>query len=251
MNACCLVATIMIFSDAVWRKPALQLERELRAPCVCVEHVDIPERFFNQTVVWGAPGYFDRIRHRIPAVRRRLTEQLGGSDAIGGWLALFDADIVALRNVSARFTRTFEQAPQVLVLAQQEWPCKGAHFCINGGMWAVRRSRASLAVLERAEWLITRLRIPDQDALQIATAELPAGALVLLDRERYPNGFIALSHKRRSALNAHAVHVNWLSTLECKLAWLDFFRSVRFHSLWSTGEHRAEESADKRCGVSL
>lgn len=247
MNACCLAATIMIFSDAIWRQPALQLERELRAPCVCIEHIDMPQRFFNHTVVWGAPGYFERIRHRVPAVRARLAAQIDQD----GWLALFDADIVALRNISARFTRAFQQAPAALLLAQQEYPCLGAHFCVNGGMWAVRRSRAALALLERAEWLIDRLRIPDQDALQIVAAELPPGALVLLDLERYPNGHTAMRAKRWSAQNAHAVHVNWLPTLACKLAWLDYFRSTRFHSLSSTGEQRAADSAHKRCGVSF
>lgn len=275
MNACCM-ATIMIFSDAVWRQPAMQLERELRAPGVCVAHIDMPTRYFNRTVAWGTPGYFDRIRHRIPAVRLRLQTVLAdphwqhctsqrpsalqqpaaaGEDGTGaaatGWLALFDADIVALRNVSARFTRMFASVPAAQLLVQQEWPCNSAPhtLCVNGGLWAVRRSVRGLALLERAEWLLGRLHIPDQDALQIVATEARS-AVQFLDRERYANGYTALRAAQPwSAHGAHLVHVNWLTTVECKLLWLAHFRATRFHLLskydGSAGAVRT------RCGVSL
>lgn len=259
MNVCCL-ATIMIFSDAVWRQPALQLDRELRAPGVCVEHIDMPARYFNRTVAWGAPGYFDRIRHRIPAVRLRLQTLLTDrpqpcrpqnsqtpQQPATGWLALFDADIVALRNVSARFTHAFASAPQTHLLVQQEWPCNSAPhaLCVNGGMWVARRSARALALLERAEWLLGQLRIPDQDALQIMASEA-RGEVLFLDRARYANGYTALrTASSWSAHDAHLVHVNWLATIECKLLWLAHFRATRFHLLSSHG------AMHTYCGVSL
>lgn len=261
MNAAC-VAIVLIFSDAVWRQPAVQLERELRAPTVCVEHTDMPGRYFNQTVVWGAPGYFDRIRHRIPAMRLRLqhelladqtvdkSKQTSGNEA-AGWLALFDADIAVLRNVSARFTRTFASAPQAQLLVQQEWPCSSAPhtLCVNGGLWAVRRSAHGLALLLRAERFLERLRIPDQDALQIVASE-SRDAVLFLDRERYANGYTALRSAQWSAHGAHLVHVNWLPTVECKLLWLAHFRATRFH--WLASKYDGTAGAMRsRCGVSL
>lgn len=246
MNTWC-IGIVLIFSDAVWRQPALQLERELSTPGICVEHIDMPVRYFNRTVVWGAPGYFDRIRHRIPVVRRQLQQLAPIADA---WLALFDADIVALRNVGAWFAHTFRTNAQVQLLVQQEWPCNTApiNLCVNGGLWAVRRSTAALALLERAEYLLERLRIPDQDALQIAANEVPPGAVVYLDRQRYANGYTALHAppQQWSAHGAHAIHVNWLPNVECKLAWLAHFRASRFHS------HPPTVTAVlKRCGVSF
>ena len=259
MSVACCIGTILIFSDAVWRGPAVALERELRAPCVCVEHIDLGS---NATVVWGQRGYFERIRSRLSLFRQRLQQQqllpppeaAGAADA-AGWLALFDADIVALRNVSARIQQTFVSRPHVELLAQQEWPCASAPHrpCLNGGLWAVRRSARGLALVQRAERLLDWLRITDQDALQIVAHQSLAahsGSVAFFDRQRYANGCTACGQTTAwAAHTAHLLHVNWVPSLECKLQWLAHVRKYRFHLPSSYTETTAD--LQRRCGVSL
>ncbi len=237
------LATIVIFSDLAWRHSALRLARQLETPSVCVLHIDLPH---NASVAWGSSDYFARIRQRIPVLRRLMAERIDGR----GWLGLFDADVVALRNVSARIDRLFRDAAHVDMVAQQEWPCASAPLrpCINGGVWAVRRSPRGLALLERAEYLIERLRIPDQDALDIATHNT---SVLYLDRRRYANGATALVDPSWRAHGAHLVHANWLPSVACKLAWLDYFWHTRFHSRPASKYEGTAGAMRRRCGVSL
>lgn len=227
------IGTVLIFSDSTWRPAAIQLEHELqRAPHICVEHIDIP-RYPNQTTTaarWGTADYFARIRVRLPEIHRRLLHEPLDSTR---WLALFDADIVVLRNITGRVTRTFAHAPQVHMLAQQEWPCDTAPYrlCVNGGLWFVRRSSQARDLLAHAVRVLERLHIPDQDALQLAANAAEPGAVLFLDRARYANGYVALRRPTKwSAAGAHAVHCNWLVDLRDKLKCLAHFRATRFHS---------------------
>lgn len=234
MNALCW-ATIVIFSDSVWRPSAERLARQL-APA-CVEHVDMP---LNGTEQWGSREYFRRIGARLPHMTDLMARRSDGA----GWLALFDADMVALRNVTARIERLFALHPHIEFVVQQELPCQTLPLrpCINGGLWAARRSATALAALRRATWLADHLRIPDQDALAIATADL---AVHFLDSERYANGHTVLRNCTWRAGNAHLIHMNWPCTAQWKLAWLDHFWRHRFHS--DASKYDGAAGAMRRC----
>jgi len=244
MIAAHCLAAIVIFSDLQWRQSALRLADELASPSACVLHIGMPGVYSNSSVTWGEPGYFSRIRHRLPTLRRILANNTTLSTDSAGWLAMFDADIVVLRNVTSRFSRLFRDNPAAHLLVQQEWPCQSAPLrpCVNGGLWAVRRSPQALTLLERAEALIDQLRISDQSALDIVAASTPT---IYLDRLRYANGYTMLYEPRWQSSGAHLVHVNWLFRLECKLQWLGYFRATRFHSTEPGGVNRS------RCGVSF
>lgn len=215
--------TIVIFSDLSWRQSALRLAGQLeQGKGTCVLHVELAT---NKSSDWGTREYFARIDQRLHVMQDLLAQTVGRP----GWLALFDADIVAFRNVSARIDRLFAEHPEADFVVQQETPCATLPMrpCINGGLWAARRTPRALEVLKHATWLVARLRIPDQDALTIATADRP---LAYLDSQRYANGYTALRDPHWRAHGAHLVHANWLPSIECKLAWLDYFWRTRFRA---------------------
>jgi hypothetical protein len=232
---------VVLFADERWLAAARTLTAELERYDYCVAHYvwavanrsAVCERPLcyvdDDTGVdsehWGTPLYFVRIDQRVPllaALMRRLPV-----DSRRG-LALVDADVVVQRNVLARFVRS-----NATLAIQQEWPCATAplQLCANGGFYWLRRVPAALALLARVERLMHRLRLPDQDALDVALARGRFGRAPLvvdyLDRLLYANGYTMQHDARFDAAGAHIVHVNWLPSREHKLAALRRLRANR------------------------
>jgi len=75
---------------------------------------------------------------------------------------MLDSDVAVFRHLATRF-----ESLHADVVAQREIPCKN-YFCINAGVvWYRTHSAAVLSLVERAVYLMTDLRMVDQDALQM------------------------------------------------------------------------------------
>lgn len=146
-------------------------------------------------------SYFELIGHRLAYVARLAR-------APGAYTGLFvlDSDIMLYRNVAARAERMGAD-----FVFQREQPCAEAH-CVNGGVyWLRTRDQNVLSVLDRALELMRTLRLPDQDALQLALAAQPRVAY--LPADTHPNGFVhaaaTLVGDGLRAARVHLVHANW------------------------------------------
>lgn len=168
---------------------------------------------------WGTQLYFERIDQRVPLMGALLRHLV--VDEHKG-VALIDADVVLQRNVLARFARS-----NATLVIQQEWPCPTApaQLCANGGLYWLRRTHRARSLIGRVEQLMARLRLPDQDAFDVALARGHFGAVHYLDRQRYANGYTLQHNASFDARLAHAIHVNWLPTTDQKLAWLARLRA--------------------------
>ncbi len=158
-------------------------------------------------------SFLERIGERLPTILTELRRRDQTLDIL-----VLDSDVVLQRNAGAWIQRL---QPGRRLVFQQEWPCQTAphQLCVNGGVWWAQRSNATVALLEEAVGLMTRLRLPDQDALQIVAAR-HAHKIGFLPLDRYPNGYAFLQPHLslvRGFGSLHLIHANWLRTLECKL----------------------------------
>lgn len=174
---------------------------------------------------WGSTRYFNKIDQRIHVVRDALYSlTLDHTKAV----LLLDSDVVLFRNIERHLAN--KRVYSTPMLFQQEWPCQTAPhtLCINGGVWRATRSQEAREFLNETLTLMKTLRLPDQDALEIVASRRP-GAVTLLSRSRYPNGFFATSGRFPKKLldAAHLIHANWLWNLECKRTFLDAVRRAR------------------------
>lgn len=244
---CCDIA--LLFTDETWLPLTLTVAAELkqsRGTCVAIwfwtsatnttavaacENPAVPcfiDERHGAAAVWGTARYFNKIADRLSIVL-----------AVKSWLnvrtecgvMLIDSDVALLRhNIFARETRS----GAATFVTQQEWPCATAPYrlCVNGGVWWLRRTKAGSDFLSRAVSLMTRLAIPDQDALDLAlTAEAP-GFVSYLERHRAANGYVAMRDATWSLERAHLVHANiQLASLGQKCAVLTNVRAWRDKNL--------------------
>ena len=204
----------VMFSDATWLDLTMQTAAELRPACValwlwldnnssavpwCDNNLCFVDRSASHTNDWGTGRYFSKISMRVP-IMRALIERLPLDDKRG--IALVDSDIVFFRrNALARF----EQAHTTLAI-QQERPCHSL-WCVNGGLWWVRRTEHGRRLLRSVEFIMNRLAVPDQDAFEVALAFRNV-TVHHLDAQRFPNGWTFQNNNL--IRNAHLVLLNWM-----------------------------------------
>ncbi len=161
---------------------------------------------------WGTDNYFTFIDRRLPFLRR-LHHALPLDSRRG--ILLLDADVHIRRAIGARFSRC-------MLSAQQEVPCSSKHACINGGLYRLALTAAARHFLDDAIHFAQTLRIPDQDALQLATRKLERAewhdsfvdhTICHAPADIYVNGITLQSG---GAVGVHTAHVNWVRGFECK-----------------------------------
>lgn len=227
MTALC-TTLLMLFSDRAWL-PATEVlvgewRRVNRPSPVCVSlglwwsvrEAPLPSLCSEAGVecrllAERRQSFLERIGERLPTI---LSELRHGR-ALD--ILVLDSDVVLQRNAGVWIPHLRPGRPLVF---QQEWPCQTAphQLCVNGGVWWAQRSNATVALLEEAVGLMRRLRVPDQDALQIVAAR-HAHKIGFLPLDRYPNGYAFLQPHLslvRRAGSLHLIHANWLRTLGCK-----------------------------------
>lgn len=118
---------------------------------------------------------------------------------------MLDSDVVLLRNVADRLDRSTAD-----VVFQREVPC-ALQQCVNGGVWWVRvGSQPVLEFLNRIISLMVTLRLPDQEAFDLAVAtKSHTLRLEFLPPFRYPNGFVLEANDRLLSSSMHLAHANW------------------------------------------
>lgn len=160
--------------------------------------------------------HFDKLGARMPAILDEVRRTDVDED-----LVVLDSDVVLRRNVAAWMPRL---EPNKSLVFQQERPCQTApkRLCVNGGVWWARRSPETTMLLTQTLELMHRLRLPDQDALQIVAAR-NARSVGFLPPDRYPNGFVYF-HELGGQTAWHLFHANWLSSRPCKLLVLERVR---------------------------
>ena len=212
----------------------------------------LTSKFSLRAESWGTTHYMDMINSRLHVVRY-LLDHVPGLDV---WL--MDTDAALYQN--PLFYWPLRAHPRRDVWFQEEYPGKSAtQRQINGGCYLLRSNSRTLDLIERSIEMMSRLKLPDQDAIQLVLERHPR---VVRDwgffpLEDFPNGFywfyrgsefhhsnVGVGFYHPAAMPVY-IHANWITGYRGKV------QRLRMLGKWLMIHQDNDDIGEDDCDVSL
>eukprot|EP00026_Physarum_polycephalum_P005135 Phypoly_transcript_05164.p1 GENE.Phypoly_transcript_05164~~Phypoly_transcript_05164.p1 ORF type:complete len:547 (+),score=81.40 Phypoly_transcript_05164:75-1715(+) len=182
---------------------------------------DESKTFNPDKVVWGTKEYFEMINYRaflwLLLLRHGFNTFCVDTDIFlrdNPYLYLdYTYDLNIMREYPSMGTPIWQTMRQLGLC------CDGDERYLNAGFFFLMSTPESIRVVEEMQKIMKEdQNVPDQDAFNIALLRIPKATVRVLDKELFPNGFVAFLHATPARRNILPVvqHANWIRDHDAK-----------------------------------